>query len=73
MSKKITRRVGMGIHITVPWSFRLRSGKASGKWWSRKTNQEDKASVIRVGHAVVEEEDLDHLGVLHRTDGVHKR
>ncbi|VGO22929.1 hypothetical protein [Pontiella sulfatireligans] len=56
----------MSIQITVPWKIRLRSSESqeleSKHWWNRKRCNDSEE-----GHALSHEDDLDHLGALHKT------
>ena len=56
------------MHIQVPWKMRLRSGPhgspSDDSWWTRPKYRDDKAAGTH--SPVPHEEDLDHLGQLHK-------
>lgn len=54
--------------IQIPWKTGLRRGRRVGsrssRWWSRRGNPAD--SRIENSRNFLREDDLDHLGTLHR-------
>ncbi|VGO17510.1 hypothetical protein PDESU_06107 [Pontiella desulfatans] len=56
--------------LQVPWRVRLRNGRQGnqhdGKWWNRRKYRDDPESNT-VKSAPLHEDDLNHLGALHRT------
>ncbi len=53
----------MGRNITIPWKIHLRgSAQSHGRnWWARRRFHDDSGA----HPALMQEQDLDHLGILH--------
>ena len=55
------------MHIQVPWSIRLRGGRPvhrGGDFWTRRKYHDDLNVAKRPAFLV--EDDLDHLGTVHK-------